>query len=56
MVSFKRLKIGSLVTCKDENDLKKTLKALSDAGFGASRCAKYGIYIDRLPSPEERKE
>lgn len=56
MVSFKRLKIGSLVTCKDENDLKKTLKALSDAGCGAVQCAKYRIYITRLPSPEERKE
>ena len=55
MVSFKRLKRGSLVTCKDESDLKKTLKALSDAGFGASRCAKYMIRITRLPSPEERK-
>lgn len=56
MVNFKRLKVGSLVTCKDEKDLKKTLKALSDAGFGASRCAKYMIRITRLPSPEERKE
>jgi hypothetical protein len=56
MVNFKRLKRGSLVTCKDENDLKKTIKALSDAGFGAAQCAKYRIYITRLPSPEERKD
>ena len=56
MVSFKKLKKGSLVTCKDESDLKKTLKALSDAGFGAARCARYMIRITRLPEPYKEGE
>lgn len=55
MVNFKSLRAGGLVICKDEKDLKTTLKALSDAGFGAVRCARYMIYITRLPKERERE-
>lgn len=55
MVNFKSLRAGSLVTCKDEKDLKTTLKALSDAGFGAVRCARYMIYVTS-PKKEREKE
>ena len=54
MVNFKSLRAGSLVTCKDEKDLKTTLKALSDAGFGAVRCARYMIYVTSLPKEREK--
>lgn len=55
MVNFKILRAGGLVTCKDEKDLKTTLKALSDAGFGAVRCARYMIYITSLPKEREKE-
>lgn len=55
MVNFKSLRADSLVTCKDEKDLKTTLKALSDAGFGAVRCARYMIYVTSLPKEREKK-
>ena len=49
MVNFKRLKVGSLIHLKSEEEVKKTVKALRAAGFSFTKPGKYVIYIAQIP-------
>jgi hypothetical protein len=49
MVNFKRLKVGSLIHLKSEEEVKKTVKALRAAGFSFTKPGKYVICIAQIP-------
>lgn len=52
----KRLKVGSLITCKGDKDLKSSLKELGDRGYGAVACGRYRITITSIPEEEKDGE
>ena len=49
LLSFKRLRKGSILNLKSEKEVKETIKRLRAAGFKFAKPGKYVIAITEIP-------
>lgn len=52
----KRLKVGSLISCKSRYEVKKNLAKLREYGYGAKRAGTYLIAITAVPEEKGDKD